>query len=124
MNLKTLSNQSLSLLVSAASPGSALAHQLGVATFEPMLLRRGKEEPSATPEMAGATTALASPARVRAPSADAWLTRLFDRLENWAWDRQQQEREAYLAQSHDLHDLEYRMRQLDGDMVSRGCMLR
>ena len=118
MNLKSLSNQPLSLLVSAASPGSALAHQLGVATFGPVLLRRGSEP------LRPADAGVAEVCRLEARAATGWLARLFDRLENWAFDRQQREREAYLAQSADLYDLEYRMRQLDGDMVSRGCMLR
>jgi hypothetical protein len=118
VNLKSLSNQPLSVLISAASPGSALAHQLGVATFGPMLLRRGSE-PLKAP-----TAGIAAARRLAAPPAGGWLARLFERLENWAWDRQQREREAFLAQSADLYDLEYRMRQLDSDMVSRGCMLR
>jgi len=110
VNLKSLPNQPLNVLISAASPGSALAHKLGVATFGPMLLRR--------------TSEVAEARRLEAPPIGGWLARLFERLESWAWDRQQREREAYLAQSADLHDLEYRMRQLDGDMISRGCMLR
>jgi len=118
VNLKSLSNQPLSLLVSAASPGSALAHQLGVATFGSTLLRR-TSEPAST-----STAGVPGARRLEAPATGGWLARLFERLENWAWDRQQREREAYLAQSADLHDLEYRIRQLDGDMVSRGCMLR
>ena len=119
MNLKSLSNQPLNLLVSAASPGSTLAHQLGVATFGSMLLRRtsGTEGKNATTEHGGLL-------RLEAPSTGGWLARLFERLENWAWDSQLREREAYLAQSADLYDLEYRMRQLDGDLVSRSCMLR
>ena len=118
MNLKSLPNQPLSLLVSAASPGSALAHQLGVSTFGSMLLHRTSEP------LRSATAGVAEAQRLDAPPTGGWLARLFDRLENWAWDRQQREREAYLARSADLYDLEYRMRRLDGDMVSRGCMLR
>ena len=118
MNLKSAPNQPLSVLISAASPGSALAHQLGVATFGPMLLRRTSEPLKAV------TTGVAEARRLEAPPTGGWLARLLERLENWAWDRQQRELEAYLAQSADLHDLEYRMRQLDGDMISRGCMLR
>jgi hypothetical protein len=113
-----LSNQPLSVLVSAASPGSALAHQLGLTTFGSMLLRRTSEP------LRAATGGAAEVRRLEAPPKGGWLARLFEGLENWAWDRQQREREAYLAQSADLYDLEYRMRQLDGDMVSRGCMLR
>ena len=118
MDLKSLSNQPLSVLVSAASPGSALAHQLGVATFGSVLLRRSSEPLRAVP------AAAVKAQRLEAAPTGGWLARLFERLENRAWDRQQREREAYLAQSGDLHDLEYRMRQLDGDMVSRSCTLR
>jgi hypothetical protein len=83
-----------------------------------MLLRRSREP------LRPAAADVAEVRRLEAPAATGWLARLFERLENWAWDRQQREREAYLAQSADLYDLEYRMRQLDSDMVSRGCMLR
>ena len=118
MNLKSLPNQPLNVLISAASPGSALAHKLGVATFGSMLLRRTSEPSKAV------TAGVAEARRLEAPPIGGWLARLFERLESWAWDRQQREREACLSQSADLHDLEYRMRQLDGDMISRGCMLR
>ena len=53
--------------------------------------------------------------------ARGWIGRLFDRIEAWAWERELRQREAYLAQAHDLYDLERRMRQLDGDdFLSRG----
>jgi uncharacterized protein DUF3563 len=82
------------------------------------LLRRTSEPLKAV------TAGVAEARRLEARPTGGWLARLFERLENWAWDRQQREREAFLAQSTDLYDLEYRMRQLDDDMVSRGCMLR
>ncbi|HTT37151.1 MAG TPA: DUF3563 family protein [Burkholderiales bacterium] len=51
------------------------------------------------------------------------MIRLFDRLETWSWERQVREREAYLAQSRDLADLEYRMRRLDRTTLLRGRSL-
>jgi len=47
-------------------------------------------------------TAAATPRR-------SWL----DRLDAWAWRQQQKDREAWLAQSSDLADLEARLRALD-----------
>jgi len=38
---------------------------------------------------------------------------LLDRLDHWFWQQEQREREAYLAQSSDIYDLERRMRQLE-----------
>jgi len=49
------------------------------------------------------------------PPLKGWFSRAWDRLETWLWQRQMQEREAYLAQAKDLVDLEARMRDLDGD---------
>ena len=124
MNLKTLSNQRLTLLEAAASPGSALTNRLGKVTFGVDLLRRTKEEQAehaiVRPGSGNRSTLTAPP--VRPPQG--WLARLFDRLEDWSWERQLQVRERYLAESHDLYDLEYRMRQLDGDTLSRGASLR
>jgi hypothetical protein len=45
----------------------------------------------------------------------SWL----DRLDAWAWRRSQKEREAYLAQSKDIAELEARMRELDRGIASR-----
>jgi hypothetical protein len=39
----------------------------------------------------------------------SWL----DRLDNWFWKQEMKRREAYLAQSSDIFDLEQRMRSLD-----------
>jgi hypothetical protein len=83
-----------------------------------MLLRRGSNMDGT------ATAAKIGIGPLHTPSTGGWLARLFERLENCAWDRQQRAHEAYLAQAVDIYDLEYRMRQLDADMVSRGCMLR
>lgn len=39
----------------------------------------------------------------------SWL----DRLDNWFWKQETKRREAYLAQSADIFDLEQRMKRLD-----------
>ena len=44
-----------------------------------------------------------------------YLLNLFGRLAEGYERRERERREAYLAQSTDLYDLEYRMRQLDRD---------
>jgi len=44
---------------------------------------------------------------------------LLDRLEAWFWRQEQKEREAYLAQSRDIFELERRMEALDRDGIWR-----
>jgi len=44
---------------------------------------------------------------------------LLERLDDWCWKHEQREREAYLAQSKDVYDLEARIRDLE-----RGVMYR
>jgi hypothetical protein len=119
MNSETLFNQRLSLLAASASPASALAFSLGLTTFKPEMLRR-TESPAGVEQVAAA----AEKSTTRTPSARSWLGRIIDRLETWSWEREVQAREAYLAQSQDLFDLEARMRHLDGDVLSRGRALR
>ena len=46
----------------------------------------------------------------------SWL----DRLDSWAWRQHQKEREAWLAQSQDLSELEARLRALDRGVWPRG----
>jgi hypothetical protein len=116
----TLLHQKLSLLAASASPASALAFSLGLTTFKAEMLRR-TENPDGLVEQAAAS---AEKGTTRAPSAPGWLGRIFDRLETWSWEREVRAREAYLAQSQDLADLEARMRHLDGDLLSRGRALR
>jgi hypothetical protein len=43
----------------------------------------------------------------------AALDRIAERFDRWSWEQQSREREAYLAQSADLADLENRLRALD-----------
>jgi len=45
--------------------------------------------------------------------------RLLEKLDQWFWRQRQREREAYLAQAHDLFDLEARMRALDRGLDPR-----
>jgi hypothetical protein len=106
----------LGLLAASASPASALAFSLGLTTFKPEMLRR-TENPDEVEQAGEKSTA-------RAPSDRSWLGRIADRLETWSWEREVRAREAYLAQSQDLFDLEARMRHLDGDVLSRGRALR
>jgi len=54
------------------------------------------------PESAPLKEAVATPRR-------SWL----DRLDAWAWRQHQKDREAWLAQSQDLAELEARLRALD-----------
>ena len=119
MKPETLINRRLGPLAASASPASALAFTLGLTTFEPEMLRR-MESPDEVEQVA----APAEKSTTRTPSAQSWLGRIIDRLETWSWEREVQAREAYLAQSQDLFDLEVRMRHLDGDVLSRGRVLR
>jgi len=129
MEPRTLWNERLGVLIGGASAGSALAYELGRTVFGPMMLRRmtASEDagiPSCKPRF-GVTPKADEAARAgERDRSRSWLFRLFDRLEAWSWERQVRQREAYLAQSRDLADLEYRMRQLDHNMVSRGHTLR
>lgn len=120
MNTESLINQRLSLMEASASPASALAFSLGLITFKSEMLRR-TEKPDGLVQQ---TPAAAENSATRPPSARGWLGRIFDRLETWSWEREVRAREAYLAQSQDLSDLEARMRHLDGDVHSRSRALR
>jgi hypothetical protein len=101
MKPKALWNQKLSMLMACASPGSALAFHLGLASNEANLVQRTPRRQDAVSE----------PAAHR--SAISWLTGVFARLEQWADKREQRERERYLAQAQSVADLEARMRELD-----------
>ena len=61
--------------------------------------------------------AAAATAQVRPAVALTWL----DRLDQWAWRQTQKQREAYLAESTDLVDLERRMRALERGVGNRYC---
>ena len=67
-------------------------------------------ETSAEADLAAAKArAVAVNAQPRPPVAATWL----DRLDQWAWRQTQKQREAYLAESTDLVDLESRVRALE-----------
>lgn len=125
MKSRTLWHEPLGMLMACGSPGSALAYHLGQTVFEPGMVRRTitPETPAGpvnrAPAPSGTNQTETKSDASRAPSVRGWLGRLFDRLEAWSWEREMQEREAYLAQAQDLYDLEARMRHLDGDEFSR-----
>jgi hypothetical protein len=130
MNSKTLWNQQLGMLAACGSPGSALAHHLGLSIFETEMARRniatdGASRPAdqAPAQRSVTKQAPAEPVSSAAPTRN-WLARAFHRLENWSWEREVREREAYLSRSQDLSDLEARMRRIDGNLLAPGCPLR
>lgn len=51
--------------------------------------------------------------------AAASRDRLLDRLDRWFWRQEQKAREAYLAQSHDVFDLERRIEALERGTLTR-----
>jgi len=113
MSARNLFNERFGMLMACASPGSALACHLGKTISEPGLLERSGK------------TATAAERSSKARPGTGWLGGLFDRLEQWSWERQMRAQEAYLSNAMDLRDLEARMRQLDnGDGLSRGRALR
>jgi hypothetical protein len=101
MKPKILWNQKLSMLMACASPGSALAFHLGLASNGAELVRRTQADQDAGSQPAAHRSVL------------GWLTGPFARLEQWADRRDQRERERYLAQAQTVADLEARMRELD-----------
>jgi hypothetical protein len=130
MNSKTLWNQQLGMLAACGSPGSALAYHLGQSIFEAGLPRRnratGDTSQPAPQESAQGNAVAQGPAEAKSHVAPTrnWFARAFHRLENWSWEREVREREAYLSRSQDLSDLEARMRRIDGNLLAPGCPLR
>jgi hypothetical protein len=53
-----------------------------------------------------------------------WLTRLMDRLEAQAWERERREMDEYLADATDLADLEDRIRRYDRRSAEGNAMFR
>jgi uncharacterized protein DUF3563 len=114
MSARSLFNERFGMLMACASPGSALAYHLGTTKSEADLVRR-----TSTPVQAGGKAA------PQPNSGKNWLSRALDRLEQWSWERQLRDDEAYLAEATDLCDLEARIRRLDGgDGLSRARVLR
>jgi hypothetical protein len=131
MNSRTLWNERLGMLMACGSPGSALAYHLGQATFQPLMVRRntatgaGLDDAQRGPIPGTITNSEVEAGTGPIDRVRSWFRRAFARLETWSWQRQMQEREAYLAQATDLADLEARMRDLDGDaFLSRARALR
>jgi len=60
-----------------------------------------------------APIAPANPAPPKRAPSDGVLQRLFERLDRWFYRQTIKEREAYLAQASNLHEVEQRMRELD-----------
>ena len=130
MKSMTSGTHRLGMLMACASPGSALAYHLGLATFGSDMVRRNiatdlpvdpneqavVEDPLNEADSHGQERPLAS--------TRGWLGRVLHRLHAWTWDREAREREAYLARSRDRSDLEARMRHLDDHTLSRGHVLR
>jgi hypothetical protein len=130
MKPTTLWYERLDVLSAGASPWSTLAHGLGRETFQQEIV----------PEVANrdgngrshAAKSMASEGAGRARNRDAsgghgvtrWVRRALDRFEAWSWQRQVRSQEAYLAQAHDLADLEQRLRRMDGTTLARGSVLR
>jgi hypothetical protein len=129
MQSKNLWNDRLAMLAACGSPGSALAYHLGLAYSESDLARRNIEsqpgpDPSPAllaPDLAGSRRNNAGKASGR--SHQGWLARVLSRLHAWPRDVEMREREAYLAQSQNLSDLQARMRRLDDDGLSRSRAL-
>jgi hypothetical protein len=101
MQAKTLGGSKLSLLMACASPGSALAYHLGLASNKTGLMQR-------TTSASG----LAEPAAMPGGSSGSWLGALLTRLARWYAERERRELDRYLAQAQDVSDLEARMRDL------------
>src|ERR1700686_3539143 len=57
--------------------------------------------------------------RPTAPDPVAPRRGLLARLDDWFWKREQREREAYLAASTDIYDLEARIRNLEREVLYR-----
>jgi hypothetical protein len=102
MKSKTIGGSKLSLLMACASPGSALAYHLGLASSEAVLMQRSTGaagQPAAGP---------AEPVR----SVVTWLTGLPAAVARWYAERERRELDRYLAQAQNVSDLEARMRDL------------
>lgn len=58
------------------------------------------------------------PARRRAAARSTVAAKWLDRLDAWFWRQEQKSREAYLARSRDVFDLERRIEALDRGTVT------
>jgi hypothetical protein len=78
----------------------------------------GARKPRRAPRRAEMSAAAAKPAaKSFEPPRTGWL----DRLDAWFWRQEQKDREAYLAKSRDIFELERRIELLDREGISRYC---
>jgi hypothetical protein len=76
----------------------------------------GARRPRRAPRRAEMSAAAAKPAaKPVEPPRTGWL----DRLDAWFWRQEQKDREAYLAKSRDIFELERRIELLDREGISR-----
>jgi hypothetical protein len=76
----------------------------------------GARRPRRAPRRAEMSSAAAKrAAKPVEPPRTGWL----DRLDAWFWRQEQKDREAYLAQSRDIFELERRIELLDREGISR-----
>ena len=66
-----------------------------------------------------AATAQAPSEALSSTPRKGWLARFFDDMQDRAWRRELQQREAYLADAVDLIDVEYRIRRYDEHLAAR-----
>ena len=62
---------------------------------------------------------LRSPRKTVAPRKGAARPSLMERLDRWLWRQESREREAYLAGSKDIYELEERMRRMERSVGGR-----
>lgn len=108
MNAQSQWNGRRGLLMASATPGSAAAYQAGITAGNENVVQRNMAT-SAAPgrDRHGDGFVLMSLVTER-------IAQFFDELDALAWSRQQRSREAWLAGSQNLAELETRVRQLDG----------
>jgi hypothetical protein len=103
MKSDTLWGDNFGMLMASASPGSALAYHLGQIEQQARILRRSMPtDPTPVPcaPSAGDTA--------QGPAGDVLWRRVRDALQRFAQWSFERERERYLAQYADLHQLEAR----------------
>src|SRR5512139_2320848 len=108
MRSNTSGGSKFTLLMACASPGSALAYHLGLASNQAGLMRRTTiADSQATHQGTGPGVSGTPTQRVV-----SWLTGLPAAVARWYAARERQELERYLAQAQNVSDLEARMRDL------------
>ena len=125
MKARMLWSERLDVLSAGASPWSTFSHDLGRETF------RQDDAPGATNRNQRPRLRPSNEAKREQDGDGAgrgrlsgWVRRAVDRFEAWSWQRQVRAQEAYLAQAHDLADLERRLRHMDDATLARGRALR